>query len=140
MAADSAVSHITAPMGTINCRRLNPRQADRLELLLTWVAILLGLEVICDAKEAAIALAAWLAEVHDTLLLNPVEQQEHSGNQGAEAPVAVNGGWQRGLACLIPLGEWKTNSSTNLQENKDSRTAVTDKRKPGRKPSQKKEC
>lgn len=49
----------------------------------TWVAVLCALEVVGDAEEAAVALAAGLPEVVDALLLSPVEQQEHGGNQSA---------------------------------------------------------
>jgi len=49
----------------------------------TWVAVLLGLELLCDAKEAAVSLAAWLLQVNAALGLHPVEQDGLSEQQGA---------------------------------------------------------
>lgn len=49
----------------------------------TWVAVLLGHELLGDAEEAAVSLAAWLLQVHATLGLNPVEQNGLGEQQGA---------------------------------------------------------
>lgn len=52
-------------------------------LPLTWVGVLLALELLGDAEEAAVSLAAWLLQVHATLGLNPVEQDGLGEQQGA---------------------------------------------------------
>jgi hypothetical protein len=53
---------------------LPQQQQQQQHTWLTWVAVLLGLEVVGDAEEGAVALTARVADVHAALGLNPVEE------------------------------------------------------------------
>jgi hypothetical protein len=69
---------------------------------LTGVAVLGALEVVGDAEEAAVALAAGALEVQEALGLDPREQQELDAQQRLEGEGAV---LDRDLAGVVPLGE-----------------------------------
>jgi hypothetical protein len=73
-------SHSYAPPSpTADCCPATPPA----ELALTGVAVLLALEVVGDAKEGAVTLAAGVLDVPPALGLHPGKQDELSRQQGA---------------------------------------------------------
>ena len=79
--------HLMSGRNCMRCPVANPERSwltsECKHCKLTWVAVLLALELISDAEERAITLRAGVLPVKVPLGLNPVEQGELDGQQGA---------------------------------------------------------
>ena len=68
-------------------------EAEGVEELAARVAVAGGLEVIGDAQEGAVALAAWVAEVQPSLGFHPARQDDLDEEQRSCTQQALVGVW-----------------------------------------------